>query len=189
MFEEIDDLDDPRFAMQFTSFTDSAWRLETLDSYAVAYEQDAYDAFLDGDASRIGDAARPWIEHVIAPAVAADRYIGRVHVIERVTDAAGEVALSDYLRFEFEFYQHTKAAGEDIRIAWTEPGTWPPDVWMPGSDFWLFDAHTADARLMEMHYTPDGAFRKAVITDHPEIVDRAHRCSRAAQAASKPFYP
>lgn len=189
MLEEIDDLDDDRFTSLFTTFTDSAWRLETLDSYSVAYEEEAYAAFLTGDLSLIHDRPSTWIDEVIAPAVAEGRYIGRVHVIERPIDVENKMALPDYLRFEFEWYKRNKAAGDDIRIAWTKPGKWPADVWGKGNDFWYFDAHTGHARLLEMHYHPNGEFRKAVLTDDPEHVARAHRCAQAAHAASQPFYP
>lgn len=189
MLEEIDSLDDERFTEQFKVFTDSAWRLETLDSYSVAYEEEAFSAFLMGDLSLIHDGPSTWIDEVITPAVEDGRYVGRVHVIERFTDEDGKLALSDYLRFEFEWYKRNKAAGDDIRIAWVDPGKWPHDVWGKGADFWLFDAHTDHGRLMEMHYTPEGEFRKAVLTDDPEHVARAHRCAKYAKFASKPFYP
>lgn len=189
MTEEIDSLDDERFTEQFTSFTDSAWRLETLDSYSVAYEEAPYERFLAGYRGDELGLSNAWIEDVIAPAVADGRYIGRVHVIERHTDTDAKLALSDYLRFEFESYKRHKAAGEDIRIAWVEPGTWVSDVWGRGHDFWLFDPHTDHGRLMEMHYHPDGTFRKAILTDNPDHVERAHRCAKAAHKVSKPFYP
>jgi len=189
MIVEIDSLDDPRFMQPFLTFTDSAWRLETLDPYDVAYEREPFERFLAGDTSLIHDVPSEWIDTVIAPAVEQGRYIGRVHVIERTTDADGKLDLSDYIRFEFEYYKRHKAAGDDIRIAWAEPGKWPENVWQKGSDFWLFDAHTDNASLMEMHYTETGAFRKAVITDDPDHIERAHQCAKAAGAVSKPFYP
>lgn len=189
MAEEFDSLDDERFTKLFTTFTDSAWRLETLDSYSVAYEEEAYLAFLQGDLSLIHDRPSTWIDEVITPAVENGRYIGRVHVVERHTDADGRLALSDYLRFEFEWYKRNRAAGDDIRIAWVDPGKWPRDVWMKGCDFWLFDIHTDDAVLVEMHYTETGEFRKGVISNDAEHLKRAHRCAKAATFASKLFYP
>lgn len=184
---EIDSLDDPRFGIVFTEFTSTAWRLETLPVYHVPYEQAAFDRFLAGQ----GDdtSVKEWIDTVISPAVDTGRDIGRVHVIERTTDDDGRLALPDYLQFELSLYRFTKAAGEDIRIAWVEPGTWPKDVWGPGNDFWLFDDDTDDPALMEMHYHPDGTFHKAVITDQTGPIKRAIKCKHAARAASKPFYP
>lgn len=189
MIEEIDDLNDERFRKLFTSFTDSAWRLETLPVYDVAYERQAFTAFMEGDSSLIHDRPSAWIDDVITPAVEAGKYIGRVHVVERHTDEDGKLALGDYLHFEFEYYKRHKGAGEDIRIAWVEPGKWPKNVWMQGCDFWLFDAHTDHPKLVEMHYYEDGAFRKAVIDDTPGHINRAHHCAKAAKLASKPFYP
>jgi len=186
---EIFDLDDPQFHKYFTSFTDSAWRLETLDSYSVAYEDEAYEAFLKGDLSLIHDRPTTWIDEVIVPAVEAGRDIGRVHIIERHTDEDGKLTLGDYLRFEFEWYKRNKAAGEDIRIAWVEPGEWVSRVRKKGHDFWLFDEDTDHAQVMEMHYDPDGSFTKAVVTRNTRQVKAARKCKRAAMRAAKRFYP
>lgn len=185
---EINALDDERLTAYFTSFTDTAWRLATLPVYDLPGQRAAFDRFLAGQ----GDTAavQPWIDDVVAPAAADGRDIGRVHVIERTTDDDGNLALGDYLRFELSLYEATRAAGEDIRIAWTEADRWPENVWGPGSDFWLFDEDTTHPVLVEMHYRPDGTFRKAVVITEPaEWIDRAAACKRAALAASKPFRP
>ena len=186
MIVEIDDLDDPEFGKYFTSFEDSAWRLETLPVYDVGYEREGFERFLAGDSDFARKQPSSWIDKVITPAVDQGRYIGRVHVIERTTDEAGNLALGEYLRFEFKcYYERNRAAGEDIRIAWTEPGTWPRNVWGQGHDFWLFDDHT----VVEMHYDENGTFRKAVVYDDAQYAARARRCQRYALRASKPFYP
>jgi hypothetical protein len=186
---EIDSLDDQRFTELFTSFTDSAWRLETLDAYSVAYEEEAYKAFLEGDLSLIHERPSSWIDEVIIPAVETGRDIGRVHVIERLTDEDGKLALGDYLRFEFEWYKRNRAAGEDIRIAWVKPRKWIKNVRKRGRDFWLFDEDTDHAQVMEMHYEPDGSFTKAVVTRNSGQVKAARKCKRAAMRAAKRFYP
>lgn len=187
MLETIDDLNDPRFMVPFTSFTDSAWRLETLDVYDVGYERAAFDRFLVGDLTPITDSPSSWIDEVIAPAVANGRYIGRVHVVERTTDDRGDIRLNDYLRFEFEWYRRHQSAGDDIRLLWTEPGAWPSHIGAKGDDFWLFDAHTDHTTVMAMYYTPDGKFDKAVLTDDVHAVRSAHQRARAAQQAATPF--
>jgi hypothetical protein len=69
-----------------------AWRLETRPGYTVP--QEAYT-------SGWMDEVRQW--------TAEGRNVGRVHIVTR--------PLSDYLRFEFEYYyRHHVAVGEDIRI-------------------------------------------------------------------------
>lgn len=186
---EITSLDDPRFHKYFTSFTDSAWRLETLPVYDVGYEREAFEAFLKGDSSLIHDRPSTWINEVITPAVEADRDIGRVHVVERTTDDDGKLALGDYLRFEFEWYKRNKAAGEDIRIAWVEPGQWIKYVRKRRHDYWVFDEDTDHAQLMEMHYDDDGSFIKAVVTHDVRQVKAARKGKRAAMRAAKRFYP
>ena len=126
---------------------------------------------------------------VIKPTIAKDNYIGRVHIIERTVDDAGNLALNDYLRFEFERYKRHKAAGEDIRIAWTEPDTWPRGVGKKGEDFWLFDAHTDHARVAKMVYTPEGQFEKAVVTNAVGINRRAHEALQGRAARLQALLP
>lgn len=185
MVTEITDLNDPRLKRYFTSFQDSAWCLETLPAYWHRTDTEAFARFADGDASLVEPMVRPWIEEILAPAVDSGRAVGRVRVIERTTSPEGKLDLGDALRFELEGYKHLKAAGEEIRIAWAEAGTWPKGVWRRGHDFWFFD----DQTVIEMHHDEGGAFRVAVAHDDTSFAARARRCQKAAMAASRPFYP
>ena len=63
-------------------------------------------AFLSSGSLSIPDND-PWLTRV-RHFRATGRWIGRVDVLRR--------PLTDYLRYEFAVYDHTVAAGEDIRI-------------------------------------------------------------------------
>lgn len=189
----ITDLDGPEFARYFTEFKYSAWRLETLQHYNVPYEAAPFAYFQAH--GRLNDEAvtvmQEWVDTVVAPAKAAGKYIGRVHVVEGISLGApdDEVrSFSDYINFEMKEYAISKAAGEDVRIILRPAGSWPQDVWGRGHDFWLFDSSV----LMEMHYHQDGSFRAAYVHNEltfPTGVVRANRCRDAAMMQSKPFYP
>lgn len=189
----ITSLDDPEFTRYFTSFKYTAWRLETLQHYQVDYETDALAYFREHrrlDASSRA-AMGPWTNTIVGPAVAAGKYIGRVHVIECPTLPASEdtaTGFSDYIDFEMHEYALSKAAGEDVRLIFCEPGRWPTGIWGPGNDFWLFDSSV----MIEMHYRPDGTFREAHVVNEmtlPSGIVRANKCRDAAMMQSKPFYP
>lgn len=190
--EVIDDLDDPRFLAYFTDFQYSAWRLETLQEYKVAYEAGPFAYYQEH--GRLAPSLKPdvssWITKVITPAVEDGRYIGRVHVIENLDPGAERPVFSEYINFEFESYKVNKAAGEDIRIIVTNPGMAVEDVYMPQYpyDFWLFDSSV----LMEMNYSKSGEFQNAVVhtsRTYPTAIVAANKIRDAAMRQAHPFYP
>jgi hypothetical protein len=77
------------FAGIFDWFGESAFRLETLDHYAMAYEEEAVQRFLAGE-PRDTTYIAGWLERVAA-ARDAGRRMQRGHVVTE--------PLSDYLRF------------------------------------------------------------------------------------------
>jgi uncharacterized protein DUF6879 len=98
---------------QFETFSFSAFRLETLQSYAGTGRDEQWITLLR--------ASRRW-----------GKVHQRVHVVTEPLTAAMEQELT-------EGYEGNAAAGEDIRIISVPAGgQWPisPDV----SDFWLFDS-------------------------------------------------
>jgi len=91
----------------FDSMRSEAWRLETLPVYTMPQEAEKLVGFLAGEKSP-DDHTSVWMDKVRAW-TAEGKYVGRVHILTR--------PLSDYLRFEFEYYyRHHVTAGEDIRI-------------------------------------------------------------------------
>ena len=97
---------------QFETFSYSAFRLETLQTYQYTAKDDQWVALLKAN-HRWGKTHQ------------------RVHVITE--------PLSDAMQEELtEGYEPNVAAGEDIGIIAVAPGAWPDDV--PLIDFWLFDS-------------------------------------------------
>lgn len=116
-----------------------AWRLETLPVYRVAQEKELVRRFLDGEPVT-REATQPWFDR-IRGYVADGRSVGRVHIVTQ--------PLSDYLRFEFEYYRHNVEAGEAIRILDVTNRSNP----LRGvQDFWMFDR----SQIVLMHYESDG---------------------------------
>lgn len=180
----ITDPNDPIFNYLLTSYTDSAWQLLTLPHYINPHEQDTFDQFLNGTPH-----TDTWVTNVVTPAITAEKDLGRVHIIERTTDNNGKLALSDYLRYTLHRYEAAKAAGETIRIAWTEPGSWPRNIGEAGNDFWLFDEDTGHGTLVKRQHHADGTFHQALVTNNATHLRRAAKIKRAALIASKPFHP
>jgi hypothetical protein len=167
-------LDDGEFNRLFFDFQYTAYRLETLQRYAVSYEQSDYSRFLAGEPCPDVPAISEWVEGTVVKAVAAGKHMNRVHVVEE--------PVSDYVRFECAWeYERTVAAGEDVRIIPVRQGKWPAGL--PCSDYWLFDS----AQLVVMHYANDGAFIAAEMVDDPAKVVRANFLRDLAVHQSIPY--
>lgn len=169
----ISSLSDPAFRDLFDTFQYTAYRLETLPAYDVAYEEDSFKRFLQkrerGDNPSIG----PWAERVRKVRPLGKRF-QRVHIVSE--------PLTDYLRFEFAWsYRDSFAAGEDIRILRSDLVKVPAEAQL--ADYWLFDSTT----LVSMRYKPDGQFDSAEITEEPAGVITANRARDAAVSLSIPF--
>jgi hypothetical protein len=130
------------FGRLFETFQRSAFRLETLDAYDVAEEQEEIARFLAGADMGPDWHDNPWVRSVTSKG----RSLARVHVLRS--------PLSDYLRYELAAYPGNIAAGESIGIIDRSEQDVPG---LPDHDFWLFD----DRAAYRMHYTPEGAFTGA----------------------------
>ncbi|MFG2003482.1 DUF6879 family protein [Spirillospora sp. NPDC048911] len=136
----------------FDSYKHSAWRLELHPVYTMPQETDGLARYLAGE--RLPDDYwSGWMERV-AGHIASGRTIGRVHVVRR--------PLTDYLRFEFEYYRPHCKAGEDIRIL---DLTDRPDPGLPDHDFWMLD----EKQVVKMLYRPDGTQIGRELIDNPDI--------------------
>jgi len=158
------------FAGIFDWFGESAFRLETLDHYAMAYEEEAVQRFLAGEP---GDTTyiAGWLERVAA-ARDVGRRMQRVHVVTE--------PLSDYLRFEITGYRLNVEAGEDVRIL---PRHRTAGLELPDHDFWLFD----DRQVVRMHYDGEGAFLGAELVEDPGAGKRYCASRDIALGAASPY--
>jgi len=173
--KEFTSLDDERFNALFRDFRRTAFRLETLQHYAVDYERDEFARFLAGERRGEFPGIAAWCETVRA-AVAAGKQIERVHVVTE--------PLSDYIRFECAWaYDHTVEAGEDVRLILADRGRWPDGL--PREDYWLFDSST----LVAMRYGEGGEFRYGEISVDVERIARARHWRTLAVRSSYPYRP
>jgi len=135
------------------TFSRSAFRLETRDAYALGYERDDFQRFLDGrptPPSLVG-WWQPWLEQ-IACFTREGKTIARVRVLAEPP--------TDYQRWEIWAALWHAQAGEDIRYM---PRSTAKRIGLPlDHDWWLLD----DERLIVMRYTDANEIAdKELITD------------------------
>ncbi|MET8546320.1 DUF6879 family protein [Kitasatospora sp. NPDC004799] len=150
-------------------FSRSAFRLETLPAYKVAGEAEEIEDFLNGNRIDPVTYTSGWTERLLAHR-AAGRTVQRVHLVTR--------PLSDYLRYEFMYYEPHAKAGEDIRILDLTDRANPG---LPDQDFWTFD----DSTVVLMNYEPDGTQIDRVLVAGE--TDQYLEWQRIAVAESVPF--
>lgn len=152
------------FDAYFDQFHTSAFRLETLQHYAVDEEDERLAAFRLG-LPRPERSVRtsPWLRR-IAVTTAAGKHWQRVHVVDH--------PLSEYLRYQMAGYIESAAVGDEIRIADRAKS---PELSGLGPDFWLFDVDTAVAFALLMRYDDSGHF---LGFDHTTDAHDIARCAR-----------
>ncbi len=168
----------PEFEDLFRTFHHSAYRLETLQHYAVPYEDDLLHRFLAGGALPASfDVKYQWWRELVAESVAAGKRVHRVHVVTE--------PFSDYMAFELAWaYSGNSKAGEEIRILPVAEGDgWPDELPGAGRDYWLFDSRI----LAVMHYDPAGGFVGVDLEEDPVQVVQANGWRDAAVHASMPY--
>lgn len=164
----------------FQNLTASWFRLETLQAYDVAEEQDSFAEFLrTGQLDSPGDVE--W-RAMISGHVAAGRSLRRVHVIEE--------PLTDYVRYEIAEYVRNHEAGEDIRLLPVPAGEWPEDL-PRDTDFWLLDDGQPSESAWAMRYDGAGGFLGVDRVEDADVIDTYRRWRDAAIAQSVPLsdYP
>lgn len=157
-----------RYLEVASSFTDSAFRLETRQRYAGSGEDAALQAYREGRAQPpLDHDDREYLERV-AQARERGASWNRVHVVRQ--------PLSEYLRFELTWeYGPNVAAGETVGIvALSVDDLWPPDL--PELDFWLFDSAT----LFELHYDDEDMWLGVEEVVEPDRIAKACRWRDAA---------
>lgn len=145
----------------FDSFTDSTFRLETLQQYTIAEEQERIERFREG-LPRPERSVRTssWLRR-IALSTAAGKEWSRVHVVDH--------PLSEYLQYQMVGYVENQAVGEQITIA--DRAT-HPDLEELSKDFWLFDVETEDAFAVLMDYDDEGHILAFERVDDTETLQR-----------------
>jgi hypothetical protein len=153
-----------------TLFQRSAYRLELLDWYTSPATERRLARFLAGEKVTVAERSS-WLA-TVHNAKAAGAVMSRVHVVAE--------PLSDYLRYEFNCYESSVAAGEDIRIL---PASLAAGLDLPSFDYWLFD----DERIAVQHYGERGAWLGAsLVTDRP-FVESCQRWRDTALSRATPL--
>ncbi|MEV5572490.1 DUF6879 family protein [Spirillospora sp. NPDC052269] len=153
----------------FDSYEHDAFRLETLPVYGVPEEDEEFRVWRETGRLDIPEDD-PWLIRV-RHYRETGRGIGRVHVLTR--------PLSEYLRFEFDFYPQSSKAGEDIRIL---DVTDRPNPLAGAQDSWLFD----DTHVVLMHYADDGTQTSRELLDAADPAPYVE-LKRLANLHSVPF--
>lgn len=150
-----------QFAEMFRIFRESAFHLETREFYAMTYERDAFQRFLDGQP--LPPSGLPWWQAWLEEMKELTRQgkrIGRVRVLSEPP--------SDYQRWELWGTAWHIEAGEEIRYMSRRRAE---QIGLAlDYDWWLFD----DERLIITRFTAAGEIaEKSLITD-PGVIAR-HR--------------
>jgi hypothetical protein len=146
----------------FDSAHASVFRLERLQTYAVPADDASLLAFRSGG-PRPERSVRTnaFLRRVARSTIDIGVAWSRVRLVEW--------PLTEYTRWELLGYVESQAAGEEIRLA--KAGL-VEDVVAGVPDFWLFDAGTADARAVLMHYASDGSLLDRELVADPAEVAR-----------------
>jgi hypothetical protein len=128
------------------NFEATAFRLETLERYAVPQEAEWFAEWQNsGKLPELTPDNDAWLE-LVAKARQAGKQIQRVHLVTP--------PLTDYLRFEFATQIPSVECGEDCRIADLSANSDLAPVAQECQDFWLFDNST----VILLQYDEDGRF-------------------------------
>ena len=160
----------------FDLFQVSAFRLETLRTYAAPAEDELLRAFRLG-LPRPERSARTsaWLRR-IADTTAAGKSWGRVRVLGR--------PLSEYECYQLIGYSESAEAGEVTGIA---DRSAHPELSVLASDFWLFDAHTVRPFAALMSHDDAGRYLGAEVTTEPVMIGACVTARNLAQRCSVPL--
>lgn len=146
----------------FDRFSQTAFRLETLQRYDVEQEEEELRLWRSGQPlSENSVRTSDWLARIALTTIVDGKHWRRVHVVDH--------PLTEYLRFELDGYVESAACGEEIHIADREADRRLAEL---DRDFWLFDAETDDAVAALMDYGPQSEFLGAEVTDDPTVLDR-----------------
>ncbi|WP_338064369.1 DUF6879 family protein [Thermoactinospora rubra] len=149
------------FDALFSSFTASAFRLETRERYHLAKdEEEPLRRFLAGEPDDLA-WMQGWFDLMRAHAKHG-RTVRRVRVVS--------YPFSDYTRFSMHVARHSIRAGDLIHYLDRREAE---RLGLPQTDWWLFD----DERLALLHLDDDDVLHGAEIITDPAVVGR-HRVWR-----------
>lgn len=161
------------FDALFNAFRSDVFRLEALPAYA-GEEDDRLAAFYSGrPLPERSVRTEPWLARIALTTITERKSWMRVRVVDE--------PMTEFQRYQFEPYRESQAAGEQIRVVTRS------ELGDAGPDFWLFDAGTADARGIVMHYSADYRWLGADLVTDPLMLADLNRRRQAAVAMAIPL--
>lgn len=146
------------FSPMFHSFEKSAFRLETLPSYAVSHEDSHFQAYVRGDKTP------PFIYSDWKATIRNATSAGKTFEIVRLVPEP----LTTYFRYELEWhYLEYRDAGQETRFVTAERITESLRS-MKGQDFWLLD----DKKAVFIKYDNQGDILGFYATEDPNILEK-----------------
>jgi hypothetical protein len=153
-------------------FTETAFRLETLQQYEVASDGNDFGRYLRGEDAPTPERKGKWLQRLRDE---RDQGLYR-HRVRIVT-----APITDYTRFECEWgYAPNAEAGEDIRILDLSEHEMPA-VRYADEDFWLLD----NKHAVSMHYGMAGEFLGA--SREPAGIQELRNVRDVLWASAEPF--
>ena len=162
--------DDPEWAAQFTSYTESAYRLEGQQQYCSPGQDAAVARFLAGQPADI-ELGRS-LERIRTQAA---RGLSRTKVRVVVEPP------TPYTRWQLTQYPRYIEAGEDVLVLAVPMGDWPAGL--PHHDYWFFD----DQYLWRMHYHENFYWKGAELIEDPAEIEEARRARDLAVSLAVPY--
>ncbi len=151
------EITEEEFAELLRTIRRSAFRLETLDAYALDYERADFELFLAGRPD--SPPWQDWLDQVAAQ-TREGKTVARVRILAEPP--------SDYQRWMLWAQPWYARSGEDMRYV---PRSKAAALRLPLEvDWWLLD----DERLVLMYFTSAGEIAGKILTTDPGIVAR-HR--------------
>lgn len=146
LFDSLEKVSLSDFGNEFSIFTQSAIRLETLTAYDVTFEIEDFSAFKNGQPAPRTDFNCEWHQS-LKEAQNRGARVSRRRVVPRIA--------TDYLRFEILWgYQPSSQFGEEYLFSYSDEFEKEFGNDLVRLDFWVFDY----LRIYVMFYDTDGKF-------------------------------
>jgi hypothetical protein len=135
----------------------SIFRLEALPAYSVQEDLALFEKWKRGRFELDG-ALREWLQK-LKRAKDSRMSIQRVRVVQ--------LPISDYIRYEMDFWKHSIRSGEEITFIESEKyKELTKGSGLEPMDFWMFD----DRILVLFHYDRKGGFAREELVSDDDIV-------------------
>lgn len=170
-------MDAADFGALFDSFTDTVFRLETLQYYDVSAEDEDFRAWRErAPLPEYSVRTSSWLARIAATTITAGKQWSRAHLIRH--------PLTDYLDWEIRGYLEQQAVGEQILLVDLDQHPELSDV---GPDFWLFDERTDHPGAVLMRYDEAGRMASRELAVEPATIQELAEIKARVLGAAVPL--